>query len=393
MKDKLTIGLFIDTYYPMIDGVISVVDNYAKRLAKYGDVIVFAPQIPGKKFDDSKLGYKIIRCKSVNMPVVDYSLPIPKLDKKFLKELKRCNLDIVHIHSPFTIGKIGINYAKKRNIPVIATMHSQFKQDFLRATKNKWLANLLTKVVIKQFNRCDECWAVNSEIARIFYEDYHYKKMPEVMNNATEMKHLENIEEANDVINTKHNIDKNEKVFLFVGRINALKNIFFLVESLKIIKKTSPNLKFKMLFVGGGQDEKELEKWIKTNNMEKEIILCGKVTDRNLLAMYYTRADLFLFPSLYDASSIVQIEAASQKTPTLFIEGAATTATITNGVNGFISKNDENEYAKNILEIINNKELYTKISDNCYKDLYINWDIAIKEVYNRYSKIYNDKVK
>ena len=38
------------------------------------------------------------------------------------------------------------------------------------------------------------------------------------------------------------------------------------------------------------------------------------VKDRELLASIYARADLFLFPSLYDASSIVQIDAALQKT-------------------------------------------------------------------------------
>lgn len=38
------------------------------------------------------------------------------------------------------------------------------------------------------------------------------------------------------------------------------------------------------------------------------------VKDRELLAFIYARADLFLFPSLYDASSIVQIEEALQKT-------------------------------------------------------------------------------
>ena len=38
------------------------------------------------------------------------------------------------------------------------------------------------------------------------------------------------------------------------------------------------------------------------------------VKDRELLVSIYARADLFLFPSLYDASSIVQIEAALQKT-------------------------------------------------------------------------------
>ena len=38
---KLKVGLFIDTWYPMVDGVIMVVDNYAKRLSEFCDVTVF----------------------------------------------------------------------------------------------------------------------------------------------------------------------------------------------------------------------------------------------------------------------------------------------------------------------------------------------------------------
>ena len=35
---KITIGIFNDSFYPMIDGVVMVVDNYAKRLSKYANV-------------------------------------------------------------------------------------------------------------------------------------------------------------------------------------------------------------------------------------------------------------------------------------------------------------------------------------------------------------------
>jgi hypothetical protein len=41
MKHKYTIGLFCDSFFPMIDGVVITVDNYAKRLIKYANVVVF----------------------------------------------------------------------------------------------------------------------------------------------------------------------------------------------------------------------------------------------------------------------------------------------------------------------------------------------------------------
>ena len=120
--DKMRIGLFIDTFYPMIDGVITVVDNYARILSKKCDVIVFAPNTG--KYDDSKLPYKVVRCKSIKVPKLDYSLPLPKVDRKFIKELEEYNLDIVHIHSPATIGMLGVEYARKKNIPLFGTIHS-----------------------------------------------------------------------------------------------------------------------------------------------------------------------------------------------------------------------------------------------------------------------------
>ena len=387
---KITVGLFVDVFYPMTDGVVMVVDNYAKRLSKYCNVIVFVPRYIGNDYDDSKFNYTVVRCRSMKIPFLDYSMPMPKMDSNFQDTLKKYNLDIVHIHSPFMIGEAGIKYAKKNNIPVIGTMHSQYKQDFKRAVKTDTLAQTLTKTIIRTYNKCDECWAVNSEVARIFYEDYGYKTLPKVMNNATEMMPVIDRNKARELINNKYHLT-NEKIFIFVGRINALKNIFFIVDALKIVHEKKPDFKFKMFFVGTGQDEDDLKKLIKKYNLEDYIIMCGKVDNREELAAYYARSDLFLFPCLYDASSIVQIEAASQRLPVVFVEGAATTATVTNNVNGFIVKNDVNKYANAIIKIIENDNLRKKVSNNAFRDLYKNWDNVIMEVYQKYVSLINDK--
>ena len=284
---------------------------------------------------------------------------MPKMDRGFKKILDTYKLDIVHIHSPFSVGKAGVKYAKSHDIPVIGTMHSQYKQDIMRAVRNKKMANTLTKKLINVFNKCDECWAVNSEVARIFYEDYGYKCLPKVMNNATEMLPVKDYSKSCKLVNDKYHLS-DEKVFTFVGRINALKGVFFILDSLYELKKINPKFKFKMLFIGNGQDMEELKKKIKEYKLDSDVILCGKITDRDLLASIYARSDLFLFPSMYDASSIVQIEAASQKTPGLFLEGSATSATVTDNKNGYIEKKDPSLYAKRILNIFDNPESHKK---------------------------------
>ncbi len=317
---KIKIGLFTDAFFPMTDGVGMVVHNYASRLNKYGEVYVFCAKY-NKKFDDSKLPYKVVRCNSIKMPIIDYSLPIPDVDRKFIKELDKYDLDIVHIHSPFTMGKVGISYAKRHHVPVVGTMHSQYKRDFLRAVKFDSMAQSLTKVLINVYNKCTECWAVNSEVARIYYEEYKYKYLPRVMNNATEMEPLEDKKAARQLINKECILSDDTFVFLFVGRLNNLKNIFFILDVINLIKKNDKDFNFKMIYVGEGQDEKELKRRIENYQLNDNVIVYGKVDDRKLLASFYARADLFIFPSMYDASSIVQIEAASQETPGIFSKG------------------------------------------------------------------------
>ena len=360
---------------------------FRSRLCEYSDVTVFAPE--GREFfDDSRLPYKVVRCrKRMAMSFLDYDLPMPSLDKNFIKTIKNANLDIVHIHSPFSIGKIGVKYAKKNKIPVVATLHSQYKKDFYIATKSDLLTALLLKNVINVFNNCDECWAVNKEVAKVYFKEYKLNRFPRVQNNGTDLKYYDNDAEIEN-LRKQYNIDKDTKVLLFVGRINRVKNIFFTMDCLKLLKEK--NFKFKMIFIGTGPDFDGLKEKIEEYGLVNDVITTGKICDRELIVKHYRLADLFVFPSLYDCSSLVQIEAASQKTPTIFIRGAVTSGTCTEGVDAFFANDDVQDFVNRILEIFSNKEEYKKIQQGAYNNLYVTWDDAVKLVYQEYIRVVNN---
>lgn len=379
----MKVGLFIDTWYPMVDGVIKVVDNYARRLVKYCDVVVFCPKTRGySKEDDDALPYTVVRCLSVPLTALDYDLPTSALDPLFDAQIIQSGIDLVHIHSPFTVGLAGVLYAKLHGLPVVATLHSQYKQDFEKPLKLKPAVDVAMNSIMRVFNACDECWAVNGGIKELYETEYGLTAPCKVRLNATDHQPVKDIGEAARIVNETYGIPEDATVFLFVGRINFIKNIDFTVRSLARAK--AMGLKnFRMLFAGKGQDEDKLAQLVKSEGLEDEVVMCG-LTDKPMLENLYSRAKLFLFPSLYDANSLVQIEAACQGTPTVFLEGARTAATVTAGVNAYVSKPGEENYARMILDIMEHPQEYERISAAAKKDLYINWDDVVKDVYSDY---------
>lgn len=379
----MKVGLFIDTWYPMVDGVIKVVDNYARRLVKYCDVVVFCPKTRGySKEDDDALPYTVVRCLSVPLTALDYDLPTSALDPLFDAQIIQSGIDLVHIHSPFTVGLAGVLYAKLHGLPVVATLHSQYKQDFEKPLKLKPAVDVAMNSIMRVFNACDECWAVNGGIKELYETEYGLTAPCKVRLNATDHQPVKDIGEAARIVNETYGIPEDATVFLFVGRINFIKNIDFTVRSLARAK--AMGLKnFRMLFAGKGQDEDKLAQLVKSEGLENEVVMCG-LTDKPMLENLYSRAKLFLFPSLYDANSLVQIEAACQGTPTVFLEGARTAATVTAGVNAYVSKPGEENYARMILDIMEHPQEYERISAAAKKDLYINWDDVVKDVYSDY---------
>jgi glycosyltransferase involved in cell wall biosynthesis len=270
---------------------------------------------------------------------------------------------------------------------VIGTLHSQYKLDFFERTKSKIITEIALKEMIRTFNQCDELWAVNQRIAEIYSDDGTYS-MPRVQHNATDMIPFKDDVKEN-ALKKQYNIKNDERILLYVGRLDLVKNLDFMLESLYRLRLKG--FKFRMIFVGSGPYEKEMQSLVKKYGLTDKTIFAGRITDRIELSMHYKIADLFLFPSIYDSSSLVQIEAASQKTPTLFLRDTATSSTVTENVNGFFSEHDPLQYAEKIMEIFKNQKLYLKVKEQCFRDLYVTWSDVTEEVFQRYLSLIEQK--
>ena len=394
MSKKIKVVQFTDAYLPIVDGVIKVVQNYCNKFNEVGCCELVACSAPKKSKWVDKEKFRVIRVKSLRVPE-GYRYPLPFLDFKNTKYLKKGEFDIFHAHTPFSLGKLAVNVAKKRKIPVVATLHTQYKLDFERilGKNNKLLVNFMMWYVMRVYKQADSVWTV-SETSKKVLRDYGFKGEIEVVRNATDYVYPQNAGELVEKINNLHSLKDQPNVFLFVGRMAIYKNLLLLCDALKIVSDSGAD--FKMLFVGDGFDCDKIKKHVKQLGIDKKCIFVGNVSDRELIQGYYLRADLLLFPSVFDMASIVQVEASAHKTPALVVKGTCAQEQIIDNENGFVSEENSVAYAQKIIEIIKNPTIMQSAGQKAYDTMYRTWEDVANEVVEKYQKViseYNGKNK
>jgi glycosyltransferase involved in cell wall biosynthesis len=383
MESKLITGQFNDSFTPVMDGVTNVVKNYAYWLdKKYGESYVATPAYPGYVDREE---FPVLRYYSVPLKKREpYRFGLELLDLNFRKTIKAIPFDIVHAHCPFTSGMIALQIAKKNNIPIVATFHSKFYDDFKQVLKIDAFAKICTRIVIDFFNRVDQVWTVSKGAADTLHE-YGYKGKVEIIPNGSDFVISENMDELVRQTEEKLKIQKDDLVFLFVGQHIWQKNVKLIVDALHRVSQQ--NIRFKMFFVGDGYAKEDLQNYVQELGLTDSITFLGKILDRDYLRSLFARADLFLFPSIYDNAPIVVQEAAAVGTPSLVIAKSNAAEGIADNVNGFFSDNDSISYANRIIQIIRDRDTLKNVGEKARVAIYRNWESIVDEVNERYLEI------
>ena len=138
----------LDCFYPNIDGPINVIVNIAQiaNEQNLAEVEILVPKY-NEKYDVENV--KIHRSRSLKS-TEGYRMGIPFLDHKVKKLIKNGGFDIIHVHSPFTMGRYAVKLAKKYKLPVLLTVHTKYKSDFERKLKSKFLQNFMMRFILTE---------------------------------------------------------------------------------------------------------------------------------------------------------------------------------------------------------------------------------------------------
>jgi len=105
----------------------------------------------------------------------------------------------------------------------------------------------------------------------------------------------------------KTGLDINEKIILFVGSLEAVKGIEFLISSFHLLKqKYAKNVK--LVIIGKGSLEDEIKKQIEYLELQKNIMMVGEVKHDNI-PNWMNASDVFCLPSIREGMPNVILEA------------------------------------------------------------------------------------
>ena len=210
--------------------------------------------------------------------------------------------------------------------------------------------------------------------------EYGYQGDVLVMENGTNLEPLSDL--AVTALNTRVTLD-GRPVLLFVGQHNYKKNIHGILEACAILKRQGQP--FQLVTAGDGPDFHAIVKEAEKLGIGQDCHFLGFIGSREELMALYHRADLLVFPSIYDNAPMVLREAAAMGTPGLVVKGSCSAEGVTDGENGFICEDEGGEsIARTILRALPDA---ARVGMKAQETIPIRWESIMTRVVAEYERL------
>lgn len=361
----MKIGLFTDAYAPIISGVVVSVNTLRNELTKLGhEVFIIANEHERANDQDDH----VIRISGMNLPMKGMKdFRVGKITKSKVEKIRKLNLDVIHCHTEFSMGRLGRQVARKYHIPVVHTYHTMYEDYIHYITKMfKGPLRVMSKWYSRSFANSADYVIFPSIKVRKTFEAYGFSGQSKIVPTGIYLEQFRKInfkqEDLND-LKTELGIGLNDFVMLFLGRLSREKSITELIKQFSKLHSEIPTLK--LLLVGGGPDQAYFTKVAKDKGVENAVIFTGMVP-QNEVAKYYHISDLFVNFSVSETQGLTYIEALASGVPLLVKYDENLVGVVKHHQNGLTFVKNE-DFLSLFLQLYKNQVLFNKITNNATK--------------------------
>lgn len=174
-------------------------------------------------------------------------------------------------------------------------------------------------------------------------------------------------------------------VIININRIEKEKGVSYLIEALHLIKKEINNVR--LIMIGKGSDEPRIYSLIHKYGLQ-DIVKHFRDVEDSLLFNYYSLADIFVTPTIYEGLPLVVLEAMACGLPIIATNTAENPQVVKDGKNGYlVPVADSKAIADAVLKIYD-KEKIKKMGEYSKKSITdYDWGIVAKKAIKEYERL------
>lgn len=332
----LRVAMFTEAYPPIVSGVAVATRTLVQGLRERGHrVDVYAPYHP----DQPARERGVVRLPSVSVPLpgwIPLSLPVNPIA---FDEIARRRYDVVHTQHPFLLGIVARKLARRKNIPLVATIHTQYEQYVHYWTPWHEPGRWLVRQIIREFcNTCDHVTTVAAGMEALLRE-YAVAAPVTVIPNDVDLGDF--LGASGEGVREELGLPPGETLLLSVSRLAAEKNLVFLLDAVAPLLRDGPPAR--LVFVGDGPLRPDLERRTREAGLAGRVTFTGRLPHA-LTARYYAAADLFLMPSITEVNPLTIGEALAAGTPVAAVDSFSAREGMVDGHDGVIAPLDIEAY-------------------------------------------------
>lgn len=346
----MRIAHFTNTFSPTISGVVQHVVILQQALRRLGhEVFIFTENRSTSQPDDAQV---------FRYPTLDLRLPMdfPAIfpySPRMERIIAGLSLDVVHLHHPFSLSHRGLTLARRNDLPVVFTFHTQYwhHAHYVPFPFSTLGGKFINRRIARFVTQCDRVVVQSRAMQQVVRQRY-----PDLANVALVPGAVEpGCSRPGEGAAVRQQLGwQDQLILLSVGRLGQEKNWTTFLEAAILAMDALPNLCTAIL--GGGPEQAHLSRLGERHIKAGRLKLLGNVPPQDVPG-YLAAADLFGFASVTETLGRVIMEALAAGLAVVAVEAWSTGEFIRNGVEGYLTANHAPALAAGFIKVLTDPQL------------------------------------
>lgn len=354
----MKILMISDVYFPRVNGVSTSIQTFRRELEALGhEIHLIAPAYPAPYPDE----HRIVRIPSSYLPLDPEDRRMrARAIRAAADRLDRERFDLVHVQTPFVAHYLGLELARRFDVPVVETYHTFFEEylfHYVPFLPRRWLRAAARRFSRTQGNSVDAL-VVPSTAMRDVLAGYGVRTAMHVLPTGIPLADFTGGDGAR--FRAGLGIDAGTPMLLFVGRVAHEKNIEFLLSALELVRRKVPSAV--LVIAGEGPARPRLERLTERLGLRGNVHFVGYLDRRTTLLDCYAAADAFVFASRTETQGLVLLEAMAVGLPVVSTAVMGTRDIVGPRRGALVPDDDERSFADAIERIVGEPALRARLS-------------------------------